>query len=220
MSIGGDGTFLDAASLMYGTDIPLVGISTGRLGFLPVISIDKVEEAVESILSGSFEVERRAMLQVEGCTNELQYALNEVCLQKRGVPIAEINVYINGQFFNNYWADGLVVATPTGSTAYSLSAGGPIVAPDASCLIVSPVSPHSLNVRPVVIPDSAQLELKMITRSGMFIAGVDSRAYEMPVGVTLKVQKAAATIGFVKFKQDNFYQTLRKKLLWGVDARE
>jgi NAD+ kinase len=219
MSIGGDGTFLDAAALMYGTDIPLVGISAGRLGFLPVISIDKVDEAVESILSGNFEVERRAMLQVEGCTAELQHALNEVCLQKRGTPIAEISVHINGEFFSSYWADGLIVATPTGSTAYSLSVGGPIVAPDTSCLIVSPISAHSLNARPVVIPDSSQLELKMITRSGRFVAGVDSRSYEMPAGAALKVQKAAAAVGFVRFKQDTFYQTLRKKLLWGVDAR-
>ncbi|MDR1416385.1 MAG: NAD(+)/NADH kinase [Prevotellaceae bacterium] len=219
MSVGGDGTFLTAASLVFGTNIPLVGISTGRLGFLPSVSIDKVDEAVECILAGDYDVERRSMLQVEGCTGQQHYVLNEVCLQKRGAPIAEINVHINGEFLNNYWADGLIIATPTGSTAYSLSAGGPIVTPDAPCLIVSPIAPHSLSIRPVVIPDSSLLELEMITRDGRLIVGVDNKSYELPTSTKLKVQKAAITVGFIKLKQVNFYQTLRKKLLWGADAR-
>ncbi|MDR1342103.1 MAG: NAD(+)/NADH kinase [Prevotellaceae bacterium] len=219
MSIGGDGTFLNAASLVFGTDIPLVGVSTGRLGFLSSVSIDKVGEAMKCILAGDFDVERRTILQVEGCTDQRQYVLNEVCLQKRGAPIAEINVHINGEFLNNYWADGVIVATPTGSTAYSLSAGGPIVVPDARCLIVSPIAPHSLNMRPVIIPDSSLLELEMITRDGRIIVGVDNKSYELPTSTKLKVQKATTTVGFVKFKQINFYQTLRKKLLWGADAR-
>ncbi|MDR1021694.1 MAG: NAD(+)/NADH kinase [Prevotellaceae bacterium] len=219
MSIGGDGTFLNAASLVFGTNIPLVGISTGRLGFLPSVSIDKVEEAMRCILAGDFDVERRTLLQVEGCADQQQYVLNEVCLQKRGAPIAKINVHINGELLNNYWADGIIVATPTGSTAYSLSAGGPIVAPDAQCFIVSAIAPHSLNIRPVIIPDSSLLELEMATREGRLIVGVDNKSYELPTSTKLRVQKATATVGLIKLKQINFYQTLRKKLLWGSDAR-
>ncbi|MDR0415257.1 MAG: NAD(+)/NADH kinase [Prevotellaceae bacterium] len=219
MSVGGDGTFLNAASLVFGTEVPLVGVSTGRLGFLPSISIDKVDEAVERISSGEFEVERRSVLQVEGCSGRRQHALNEVCILKRNSPIAEISVHINGEFLNTYWADGLIVATPTGSTAYSLGAGGPIVSPDAACLIVSPIAPHSLSMRPLVVPDSSRLEVKMVTRDGKIIVGADNQSYELPTGTKLKVQKAATAVGLVKFKQANFYQILRKKLLWGVDAR-
>jgi NAD+ kinase len=221
MSVGGDGTFLAAASLMFGTTIPVVGVSTGRLGFLPTISVDvnNVCGSLDNILLGNFDVEYRSMLQVEGCLGKQNHALNEVWFQKRGASIAEINVYINGEFLNNYWADGLIVATPTGSTAYSLSAGGPIVAPDAPCLIVSPIAPHSLNVRPIVVPDSAHIELEMLTRSGGVIIGIDSQSYEMPTGAKLKVQKSATKIGFIKFKHSSFYRTLREKLLWGVDRR-
>ncbi|MDR0710913.1 MAG: NAD(+)/NADH kinase [Prevotellaceae bacterium] len=221
MSVGGAGTVLDAASLVFGTTIPMVGLSAGRLGFLPSISIsiDDVCGALNDIFSGNFDVEYRSTLQVEGCLGKRRYALNEVCLQKRGAPIAEINVHINGEFLNNYWADGLIVATPTGSTAYSLSAGGPIVAPDAPCLIVSPIAPHSLNVRPIVVPDSACIELEMITRGGSVIVGVDSHSDEIPTGTKLKVQKSATKIGFIKFKHFSFYRTLREKLLWGADKR-
>jgi NAD+ kinase len=219
VSIGGDGTFLEAASLVVGTNIPIVGVSAGRLGFLACITIEKAGEAIEDILARRFTVEHRAMLQVEGCSKAPQLALNEVCLQKRGAAIAEISVRINGCFLNNYWADGLIVATPTGSTAYSLSTGGPIVAPDADCLIVSPIAPHNLSVRPVVVPDSVTVELEMVTRSGSLIVGVDSQSYELPVGTTLKVKKAATKIGFIRFSDCNFYNTLRNKLLWGVDTR-
>ncbi|MDR2938020.1 MAG: NAD(+)/NADH kinase [Prevotellaceae bacterium] len=219
MSIGGDGTFLDAASIVAGTDVPLVGVSAGRLGFLASVTIDKSEEAINDILAGKFTVERRNFLRVEGCPDGLHYALNEVCLQKRGAAIAEINVHVNGEFLNSYWADGLIVATPTGSTAYSLSAGGPLVAPNAECMIISPIAPHNLSVRPIVIPDTAEVVLEMMTRSGSVIVGVDSRSYELPAGAKLKVQKATTQVGFVKFSDSSFFQTLRSKLKWGLDAR-
>ncbi len=219
MSVGGDGTFLDAASIVADTDIPLVGVSAGRLGFLASISISRSEEAIDDIYAGKFTVEHRNLLRVDGCPGGPHYALNEVCLQKRGAAIAEINVHINGEFLNNYWADGLIVATPTGSTAYSLSAGGPIVSPDASCIIVSPIAPHNLSVRPIVIPDSVELDLEMITRSGSVIVGIDSKSYELPAGAKLKVQKAANRVGFIKLGNHSFYRTLRDKLMWGLDAR-
>ena len=220
ISVGGDGTLLDAAAMVAGTDTPLAGVSAGRLGFLSGIAMDRAEEAVDDILAGRFTVEHRSMLRVEGCPDGLRYALNEVCLQKRGAAIAEINVHINGEFLNTYWADGIIVATPTGSTAYSLSAGGPLVSPDAPCIIISPIAPHNLSVRPIVIPDTAALELEMMTRSGSVIAGVDSRSYELPAGVKLKVQKADTQVGFIKLGSSSFYRTLRSKLMWGLDARD
>jgi NAD+ kinase len=219
MSVGGDGTFLDAASMVAEAGIPLVGVSAGRLGFLASITIDRSGEANDDICSGKFEVDYRNLLRVEGCPGGACYALNEVCLQKRGAAIAEINVHIDGEFLNTYWADGLIVATPTGSTAYSLSAGGPLVSPDASCMIISPIAPHNLSVRPIVIPDTAALSLEMITRSGSVIVGVDSKSYEIPAGVKLKVQKAANRVGFIKLPNNSFYRTLRSKLMWGLDAR-
>ena len=219
MSVGGDGTLLDAAAMVADTDIPLVGVSAGRLGFLSCITIDKSEEAIDDILAKKFTVEHRSMLRVDGCPDGPHYALNEVCLQKRGAAIAEINVHINGEFLNNYWADGIIVATPTGSTAYSLSAGGPLVSPDASCMIISPIAPHNLSVRPIVIPDTAELDLEMMTRSGSVIVGVDSKSYELPAGVKLKVQKAVTRVGFIKLGNSSFYRTLRSKLMWGLDAR-
>ncbi|MDR2813594.1 MAG: NAD(+)/NADH kinase [Prevotellaceae bacterium] len=219
LSVGGDGTFLDAASLVFGTSIPVVGVNAGRMGFLPSISVADADEALEHILSGRFEVEPRAMLQVDGCTDKRQHVLNEVFLQRRGASIAEITVHINGELLNSYWADGFIVATPTGSTAYSMSAGGPIIAPDAPCLIVSPIAPHNLSVRPIIISDSARVELEMMTRSGTVIIGVDSKSYELPAGGKVTVQKAAAKIGFVKFQRSSFYRTLREKLLWGADVR-
>jgi NAD+ kinase len=219
MSVGGDGTFLDAASLVFGTCIPVVGVNAGRMGFLPSIPVDKVDEALEHIAAGSFDVEQRTMLQVDGCAGKRQHALNEAFLQRRGAPVAEINVHINGEFLNSYWADGFIVATPTGSTAYSMSAGGPIITPDAPCLVVSPVAPHSLNARPLVVPDSVRIEMEMMTRSGRVIIGVDSKSYEQPAGGKITVQKADAKISFIKLKQSSFYQTLREKLLWGVDVR-
>jgi NAD+ kinase len=219
VSVGGDGTLLDAASLVMNNSIPLVGISTGRLGFLAAIMIADVDRALELILSQNFEVEHRDLLQVEGCPGGAYFALNDVCIQKRGAAIAEIKTYINGDFLSTYWADGLIISTPTGSTAYSLSAGGPIVAPNASCLVLSPIAPHNLSVRSIVIPDTAMLELEMHTRTGSVIVGVDSKSFELPVSARLKVQKAKQKVGFVKLPHMSFYQTLREKLLWGLDSR-
>jgi NAD+ kinase len=219
MSVGGDGTFLDAAAMVFGTSLPVVGVNAGRMGFLPCISIDSIDEALQHIADGNFDVEQRTVLQVDGCTGKRQHALNEVFLQKRGAAIAEVNVHINGEYLNNYWADGFIVATPTGSTAYSMSVGGPIIAPSAPCLIVSPIAPHSLSVRPVVVPDSACIALEMMTRSGKIIIGVDSKSYELPAGGKITIQKADAKIACIKFKRFCFYQMLREKLLWGVDVR-
>ncbi|MDR1225418.1 MAG: NAD(+)/NADH kinase [Prevotellaceae bacterium] len=218
-SVGGDGTLLEAASLVMNNEMPLVGISTGRLGFLAAIMMADVDKALELILSKNFEVEYRDLLQVDGCPGGPHFALNDVCIQKRGAAIAEIKAYINDEFLSTYWADGLIISTPTGSTAYSLSAGGPIIAPNARCLVLSPIAPHNLNMRPIVVPDVAKLELEMHTRTGSVIVGVDSKSFELPVSAKLKVQKARQKVGFVKLPHMSFYQTLREKLLWGLDSR-
>ncbi|MDR3297492.1 MAG: NAD(+)/NADH kinase [Prevotellaceae bacterium] len=219
MSVGGDGTFLDAANMVAHTSIPVVGVSAGRLGFLSGIAVADFDKALDDICASRYTVEHRSLLHVEGCGEQSQLALNEVCLQKHGASLAEIDVRINGEFLNSYWADGLIVATPTGSTAYSLSAGGPIVAPDAPCLVVSPIAPHNLSVRPVVLPDSVFLQLNMQTRSGHFTVGLDSRSYDLPSGAELTIRKADVQIGIIHFQTSNFYKILRDKLHWGLDSR-
>ncbi|MGL4908903.1 MAG: NAD(+)/NADH kinase [Bacteroidales bacterium] len=220
MTIGGDGTFLDAANMLAHTSTPLVGVSAGRLGFLATIPMKQVQQAVDMLIAGEFKQQARSMLQVEGCTSKPLFALNEVGVQKKGAAIAQINVHINGEFLNAYWADGLIVATPTGSTAYSLSAGGPVVAPDAACFTISPIAPHNLSVRPIVIPDSCVIDLEMITRSQSIVVGVDSASYNLPVGTRLRVNKALITTSFIVFDNTSFYRTLRDKLMWGADARQ
>jgi NAD+ kinase len=219
MSVGGDGTFLDAASLVINNSIPIVGVSTGRLGFLAGVTTDELDNALSCILSGNFTLDERNLIRVDGVPNGTHYALNDVCIQKRGAAIAEINAFIDRDFLSTYWADGLIVATPTGSTAYSLSAGGPIVTPNSSCFTISPIAPHNLSVRPIVIPDSSLIELEMITRSGSVIVSIDSKSYELPMSAKLKIQKAENSVNFIKLGHMNFYQTLRDKLLWGLDIR-
>jgi NAD+ kinase len=205
--------------LVIDSRIPIVGVSTGRLGFLPILKFDNLENTIDQILHKKFEVEYRNLLQIEGLSANNMYALNDVCVQKRGSAIAEINVHINNEFLSTYWADGLIVSTPTGSTAYSLSAGGPIVSPQAACFVVVPIAPHNLNVRPVVVPDTSVLSIEMHTRSKNIVVGVDSKEYEMPAGTKLIVHKAKQSVGFVKLFNTSFYQTLREKLLWGMDNR-
>jgi NAD+ kinase len=220
ISVGGDGTMLNAAALVIDSRIPVVGLSTGRLGFLPVLKFENLQDTISLILQRKFDVEYRNLLQIQGLAANNMYALNDVCVQKRGSAIAEINVHIDNEFLSTYWADGLIVSTPTGSTAYSLSAGGPIVSPQAACFVVVPIAPHNLNVRPVVVPDTSVLSIEMHTRSKNIVVGVDSKEYEMPAGTKLIVQKAKQSVGFVKLHNTSFYQTLREKLLWGVDKRE
>ncbi|GHU96250.1 NAD kinase [Bacteroidia bacterium] len=220
ISVGGDGTMLDAAALSINTCIPIVGLSTGRLGFLPILEWDTLNTAIENILHKNFEVEQRDLLLIQGLQEDNMMAINDICIQKRGSAIAEINVHINHEFLSTYWADGLIISTPTGSTAYSLSAGGPIVSPQAACFVVVPIAPHNLNMRPIVVPNSAVLSINMRTRSGKIVVGIDSKEYEIPASTQLTVKKAAQQVGFIKLPHTNFYQILREKLLWGVDTRK
>jgi NAD+ kinase len=221
LSVGGDGTMLDAAALSVHSGIPIIGFSTGRLGFLPMLNDDTLETALDAIIGGSYDVEYRTMLmlQTDNCHDDGCIALNDVCLQKRGSPIAEINVTINGEFLCTYWADGLIVSTPTGSTAYSLSAGGPIVSPQSECFVVLPIAPHNLNVRPVIVPDSSVIVIGMRTRSKTIVISADSKEYERPDDVLLTIKKFGKKAGFIKLQDMNFYGILRDKMLWGVETR-
>jgi NAD+ kinase len=219
VSVGGDGTMLDAAALAVQNDIPIVGFSTGRLGFLSEMGNDNLDTTLELLLNRRFDIEYRTMLHVEGCPDGSRFALNDIRMHKRGSAIAEINVHINGEFLSTYWADGLIVSTPTGSTAYSLSAGGPIISPAAACFVVAPIAAHNLNVRPVVVPDNSVISIEMSTRNRNIVVGVDSREYEMADDMRLIIRKYHKSIGFVKLPNTNFYQMLREKLLWGMDTR-
>jgi NAD+ kinase len=221
-SIGGDGTFLETVSLVREKGIPIVGINSGRLGFLATISQEKLLGSLDVILSKKFSVEERTLLKLDfpGAKKEdFNYALNEVSIEKVGSTMITIHAYVNGEFLNSYWADGLIISTPTGSTAYSLSVGGPIVIPGSNDIIISPISPHNLTVRPLVIPDKDELTLRVDGRDEKYIASVDSRSVILSNKTEVRVKRAEFKIKILKLKGHSYYSTLRNKLMWGVDKR-
>lgn len=223
ISIGGDGTFLESISAIKLRNIPLLGINTGRLGFLADISPTQVEETMTSLNSGDFSIEKRNVLKIKVNPQqdvELPYALNEFTVHKRDTSsMIKIDAYIADSFLTSYWADGLIVSTPTGSTAYSLSAGGPIVSPDANVFIITPLAPHNLNVRPLVIPNHQEVTLRVESRDRNYLFSIDSRSYAINEPLEIMVKKADKCINLIKFPQHNFYNTLRNKLMWGIDKR-
>ncbi len=221
-SIGGDGTILDATTIVRDSNIPIVGINTGRLGFLASIAKNDIEAALESILVGDYSIEERSLLKLEsssGLFKEFPYSLNEISVQKVDSGMITVHVYIDGEFLNSYWADGLLVSTPTGSTAYSLSVGGPIIVPQSGNFIISPISPHNLTVRPIVLPDSSKLELKLDGRSLNYIASLDHRSIMIKKTESIIIKKAEFKIKLIKLRDTSFYNTLRSKLMWGIDKR-
>ena len=221
-SIGGDGTFLETVSLVREKGIPIVGINSGRLGFLATISQEKLLGSLDAILSKKFSVEERTLLKLDfpGAKKEdFNYALNEVSIEKVGTSMITIHAYVNGEFLNSYWADGLIISTPTGSTAYSLSIGGPIVIPESNNIIISPISPHNLTVRPLVIPDKDELMLRVEGRDEKYIASVDARSVILPNKTEVWVKRAEFKIKILKLEGHSYYSTLRNKLMWGVDKR-
>lgn len=222
LSLGGDGTFLESVAFVEESNIPVLGINFGRLGFLANISTEDVDDAIDMLLAGKFRVEKRSLLQVvinENPFSSFPYGLNDLTLQKKGTSMITVNAYIDDEFLCTYWADGLIVATPTGSTAYSLSVGGPIVSPSLSSFLISPIAPHHLTVRPLVIPDSCTLRFEVTSRSGDVLISLDSHSFSMNLPLTLEVKKAPFHIGLVNLHGTNFYKTLRNKLLWGADKR-
>ncbi len=222
LSVGGDGTFLNTASRIGNKNIPILGINTGRLGFLADISGEEIVSAFDDILAGRYRVEERAVLQVKTETDGEVYgfALNEVAVLKQdSSSMITVRTKLNGELLTDFQSDGLIISTPTGSTAYSMSVGGPLVLPQAKNLLVSAVAPHSLNVRPLVIPDDFKIELEVKSRSGCYLISLDGRSAVLDETTKVFIEKADYTIKVLKRENHTFYNTLRNKLMWGVDKR-
>ena len=221
-SLGGDGTFLDTVKLVRDSGIPVLGVNTGRLGFLSYISQENMTESLESVFSGHFDIEERMLLKVAvpGVDmDDLDVALNDVRIYKNSGSLITIHVKVNDEFLSAYWADGLLLSTPTGSTAYNLSVGGPIVVPESNTFVLSPIAPHNLTVRPLVLPDTAVLQMSVDTREGQFQLAIDSRTIDLDVDAMVMIRKADYALKMVRIENISFYSTLRNKLMWGADKR-
>lgn len=223
VSMGGDGTFLRTASRVLPQGMPIIGINMGRLGFLADVSSGEIDRIVECLMSGTYRVEERTVLQIaysDGWPNGVPFALNEVAVSKLdNSSMIAIRVDVDGQYLTTYQADGLIINTPTGSTGYALSVGGPIMSPDAPTLGITPVAPHSLSVRPVVLGDEAVIDLTVRSRSHNFLVALDGRSETCADRVSLQVRKAESRIKVIKLPESSFYNTLRNKLMWGNDVR-
>jgi len=222
ISIGGDGTFLQTAAFVGLKEIPILGINTGRLGFLADVGPMEIEDTLNEIFKNHYRVESRILLQLktDAPTKNYNFALNEIAIQKRDTAsMIQIKAYINNEYLTTYWSDGLIIATPTGSTAYSISVNGPIIVPQAQSMVLSPIAPHSLNVRPLVIPEDSSLSFEVEARSDNFLVSVDGRSETFPSGTKFIVEKAEFTTKIVKRYNHTFYKTLREKLMWGADSR-
>ena len=223
ISLGGDGTLLDTVKLVRDKNIPVVGINFGRLGFLASIGRDEMADAVKGMARRSFIIENRTLIHLDASIpifNDAPYALNEFAIHKRDVsPMVKIHTYLNGELLNTYWADGLILATPTGSTAYNLSCQGPIVFPESASFVITPIAPHNLNVRSIVIPDSTIVSFEVESRSDEIIIALDSRREIVSKNIQLAIRKESFSIKLVRLNENNFLQTLRNKLLWGLDKR-
>ena len=222
-SIGGDGTFLEAALLIRNSGVPILGINTGRLGFLSSIAKEDIILAVERVTRQEFKLAGRSVLMLEQpgkLFEDLPFALNELTIHKKdSSSMITIYTYLNDEFVNAYWADGLIIATPTGSTAYSMSCGGPIIMPDARSLIITPIAPHNLNVRPIVVPDDSVIKLRVEGRGRQFLTSLDSRAETIDASQELIVRKADFSIQLIQLPDESFLNTMRNKLGWGLDRR-
>ncbi len=222
-SLGGDGTLLEAVSLVGARQIPVVGINVGRLGFLATVSPERIADMIEALKEGEYRIDERSMLFTESDTDVFDgqsFGLNDFTITKTDTSsMITVHSYLNGEFLNSYWADGLIVSTPTGSTGYSLSCGGPVLVPNAQNFILTPVSPHNLNVRPLVVEDTAVLAFEVKSRSDNFMVSLDSRSQVVDSSVRFTVRKAPFTAQLIKMLDDNFFNTLRSKLSWGLDMR-
>jgi NAD+ kinase len=223
ISLGGDGTLLDTVTLIRDKAIPVVGINLGRLGFLASIGRDEMVEAVKALARRSYIIDRRSLIHLDSnisLFNDVPYALNEFAIHKRDIaPMIKIHTYLNGELLNTYWADGLILATPTGSTGYSLSCDGPVVFPEAASFVLTPIAPHNLNVRPIIIPDNTIVSFEIESRSDEVICALDSRRELVDKNVLLAIRKETFGINLVRLNENNFLQTLRNKLSWGLDKR-
>lgn len=222
-SLGGDGTLLDTISFIGNSNIPVIGINLGRLGFLAAIPEEEVEAAIQSLVRGSYTLEKRTLIHLDSSVplfDGAPFALNEFTLHRKDTSsMIKIHTYLNGEFLNTYWADGLIVATPTGSTGYSLSCGGPVVFPQTSSFVITPVAPHNLNVRSIIVPDDNVISFEVEGRTEQFLCTLDSRTETITSSIQLAVKKEAFTISLVRPDEHNFLKTIRQKLYWGIDRR-
>jgi len=223
ISLGGDGTLLDTVTLVRHHNVPVMGINFGRLGFLASIGRNEVQLAIKALVNHSFVVDKRTLIHLDSnleLFGGTPYALNEFAIHKQDIaPMIKIHTYLNGEFLNTYWADGLIVATPTGSTGYSLSCSGPIVFPESGSFVITPVAPHNLNVRPIVVPDDNIISFEIESRSEQFICALDSRREIVNKDIQLAVRRESFVLSLIRLSENNFLQTLRNKLTWGLDKR-
>ena len=223
LSIGGDGTLLKAVTYVRESEIPIMGINTGRLGFISSISADQIDDAITDILKGNYKINERTLLELSSDKNlfkEKNFALNEVAVSKKDTSsMIRIDAYVDDEFLNTYWADGLVVSTPTGSTGYSLSCGGPIIMPGTNNIIITPNAPHNLNVRPIVIDDNSVIKLKVEDRDQLALVSLDSRSRAFDSETELIIKKANFKVRLVQPQNNSLIKTIRHKLMWGLDKR-
>lgn len=223
ISLGGDGTLLDTVTFVKDSGIPVLGINYGRLGFLANMGKEEIHSAMDAIANRKYVLDKRTLLHLDAnipLFGETPYALNEFSLHKKdSSPMIKIHTYLNGEFLNTYWADGLIVATPTGSTGYSLSCNGPVVFPDSGSFVITPVAPHNLNIRPIIVPDTNIISFEIEGRTDGFLCTLDSRREIVTKEIQLAVKKENFGINLIRMHEDNFLQTLRNKLSWGLDKR-
>ena len=223
ISLGGDGTLLESITYIGSAETPILGINTGRLGFLATTSIIQISQAMDDLFERRFELDSRMLLRVESdipLLNGMNFGLNEFAVLKQDTSsMIRVHTWLNGEILNSYWADGLIISTPTGSTGYSLSCGGPVVMPHSHNFIVTPVNPHNLNVRPFVVSDDSVFSLKVESRSNFYLLSIDSRSQIVDTSVEIKVRKEHFKAKLIKFDGYSFVNTLRKKLHWGLDSR-
>tara|TARA_B110000977_G_scaffold128756_1_gene164302 strand:+ start:679 stop:1560 length:882 start_codon:yes stop_codon:yes gene_type:complete len=224
ISVGGDGTILRAITYVKNLNIPIIGINTGRLGFLATIPMNTVEKALDEIFEGNYRISKRSLLSVnidgDQDESELNFALNEISVSRKNTTsMISIETWLDDEYLTSYWADGLIVSTPTGSTGYSLSCGGPVIMPESDSLVLTPIAPHNLNARPLVISSNKIIRLKVSGREEEHLVSLDSRIKTLKNNTTITIQKAPFSIHMIELKDERFIETLRKKLLWGADQR-
>lgn len=223
LSLGGDGTLLESVTYVGRTEVPIMGINTGRLGFLATNSREDMEDSVDALLNGHYTIDSRSVLKLASSPKlfgNLNFALNDFTITKKDTSsMITVHVHVDGQLLNSYWADGLIVATPTGSTGYSLSCGGPLVNPHSECFVITAVSPHNLGTRPIVIADDSEITLTIEGRSKKYLVSLDSRFETVDESVRLKISKEKFKVKLVRLENQSYFNTLRQKLNWGLDVR-
>lgn len=226
ITIGGDGTILRAITYIRDLGIPILGINTGRLGFLATVQKADIKNSIDQILNKEFKVEERTLLELTTDNDKslikdnLNFALNEIAISRKNTTsMITISTYLDNEYLTSYWADGLIIATPTGSTGYSLSCGGPVIMPQAQNLVITPIAPHNLNARPLIIPDTIKIQLEVSGRETNFLASLDSRLTTVNNNTSITIQKSNFKIKLVELNSESFFKTIRNKLLWGEDKR-